>query len=504
MKSDTDTPSPSARSSRHSASWHSLIKLIAAAFILVMVNYVGFKHYTHKDLSQSQFYTLSPKTVDVLKNLDSPVTAYTFLDPRNEGQQEEISKLLEEYQTAAGKNFDVEKIDPAYDYKRAEELQKKLHFDGNDHLVILEYKDRSPRFVKQEDLFDLNPMTGQVGAFKGEQQITASVVGLIEGKASKVYFTEGHGEHALQDVSSPAGYGLVGQSLKSENIETSNLNLAQKGDVPADADAVVIAGPSINFSPLEADALDKYVANNGKLLVLLDPYLNIGLDNLLKKYCLVYDDDLVLYRAATASGSEITIPLAAIYQGGFSTHPITAKFAQANLQLLIQDARSITVPPNPVPQLGGKNQFLLQTDPAAWGWISKNGATPPDPRQLTFNQGTDIAGPLTIAAVYDGGTTTDPTTKATMFATRIVAVGSAKFLENDALDASGVAANFFTNSIDWLVKKQAVLDIAPKRPQLYGVALNPISYRTVVWTAAVIIPALALLAGIFTWFSRRK
>ncbi len=110
------------------------------------------------------------------------------------------------------------------------------------------------------------------------------------------------------------------------------------------------------------------------------------------------------------------------------THPITAKFAQANLQLLIQDARSITLPTSDPTQPRPKTQFLLQTDANAWGWISKNGVPPADPKQLTFNKTTDIAGPVTIAAEYDGGKTTDPATKATMFATRIVAVGASKFL----------------------------------------------------------------------------
>jgi ABC-type uncharacterized transport system involved in gliding motility auxiliary subunit len=109
---------------------------------------------------------------------------------------------------------------------------------------------------------------------------------------------------------------------------------------------------------------------------------------------------------------------------------------------------------------------------------------------------------VTIAAEYDGGMTTDQATKATMFATRIVAVGASKFLENDA--AESVGANFFTNSLDWLVKKDAVLDISPKKPQQYGVYLNPISYRTVVWCAAFFIPGAALALGIFTWFSRRR
>jgi ABC-type uncharacterized transport system involved in gliding motility auxiliary subunit len=498
MNSET----PSARSSRHSASLHSIVKLILAALILAMINYAGFKHYTHKDLSESQFYTLSQKTVDVLKKLDSPVTAYTFLNEQKVGQSEEISNLLKEYQRVGGKNMIVEKIDPAFDIKRATELQNELHFDGNDHLVIFTYKDRAPRFVKQDDLFEINPMTGEVGAFKGEQQLTAAIIGLVEGKPSKIYFTEGHGEHSLQDTTSAQGYGTVAALLKNENVEAQNLNLAQKGDVPDDADAVVIAGPMISFSAIEAEALDKYLANNGKLLVLLDPYVMLGLDNLLKKYGLTYEDDLVLYRAMTSTGAQMTLPLAAIYQGGFSAQPITAKFAQANLQLLIYDARSITLPPGDPSQPQPKTQFLLQTDVGAWGWINKSGAAPADPKQLTFNKVTDIPGPMTVAAEYDGGTTTDPTTKATMFATRIVAVGASKFLENDTADQVG--ANFFTNSIDWLVKKNAVLDIAPKKPQQYGVSLNPISYRTVVWCASFFIPGAALVLGIFTWFSRRK
>ncbi len=262
--------------------------------------------------------------------------------------------------------------------KRAVDLQKQLHFENNDHLIILTYKDRSPRFVKQEDLFDTNQMTGQVGAFKGEQQLTAAILALVEGKASKVYFTEGHGEHSIHDLSNGAGYGTVAALLKNDNVEMGTINLGQKGEVPDDADAVIIAGPSVAFAPMEADALDHYLARNGKLLVLLDPFsqLGAGVDAVLQKYGLKYEDDLVLYRISTATGGQLTMPLAVIYQGGFAAQPITAKFAQANLQLIIQNARSITLPqPNTPPAT--KVEFLLQTDADAWGWISKGGARRP-------------------------------------------------------------------------------------------------------------------------------
>jgi ABC-type uncharacterized transport system involved in gliding motility auxiliary subunit len=492
------TDPASARASRRSASFHGWASLLAFVLIIVCINIYAFKHYAHRDLSQSQFYTLSPKTIDVLKHLDAPVTVTTLLNPRYE---EQIENLLKEYQHVGGKNFTVEKLDPAYDVARAAELQKKLQFDGRDNLVIFQYKDRT-QFVKQDDLYETNPMTQQIGAFKGEQQFTAALIALIEGKASKVYFTEGHGEHAVQDQDGPNGYGVVGQSLKNENVITENLNLASKGDVPADADAVVIAGPSISFSPLEEQAIDRYLANNGKLFVLLDPYVDLGLDAVLQKYGLKFDNDLVLYRAMTTTGQQMTVSLALIYQGGFSTHPITAKFASSNLQLQITGARSITLLKDDKGQPNPKTQFLLQTDPDCWGWVSKPNAVVADPHSLTFDKATDLPGPLTVSALYDGGSITDPKTQALVPAARVVLVGTSKFVENDAAQTVGV--NFFTNAVDWLVKKNAELDILPKTPQQYGVSLSPMQARTVGWTSLIFIPAAALILAIFTWISRRK
>lgn len=497
-----NTDTPSARISRRSAGRHSLVKLVLAGLILVMINFVAFKHYVHKDLSTSQFYTLSAKTNEVLAKLDSPVTIYTFLNDRLPDQSKQISNLIKEYQHLGGKNVIVDKIDPSFDPAHALDLQKKLHFTGNDNMVILQYKDRSPRFVKQEEFFDINPMSGQVGAFKGEQQLTGALLGLVEGTASKVYFTEGHGERSIRDANpTSTGFGMVADMLKNDNIEATTLNLSSKGEVPADAEAVIIAGPSIMFSTFEAEALDKYLANNGKLLILLDPYVVSGLDSMLKKYGIKFEDDVVLCRIMDTTGGQTTMPLALIYQGGFSAQPITTKFAQNGFQLLVRNARSITLPPAEQSQAQSKTQFLLQTDENSWGWFSKNGGAA-DTSKVVFNKITDLQGPLTIGAQYDGGTTTDPATKATKFATRVVAVGAARFLENANQDAVG--SNFFTNSVDWLVKKNAVLDISPKIPQQYSLTLNPISLRTLMWCALFFIPGAALAMGIFTWFSRRK
>jgi len=496
MKND---PS-SARASRHSASFHGIVTLLLFALSMVLLNVIGFKYYSHRDLSQSQFYTLSPKTKDLLRHLDSPVTVTTILSAQ---YQEQIENLLKEYERVGGKNFTVEKLDPAYSMARAAELQKRLQFDGSENLVIFEYKGHA-RFVKESDLFEINPVTQSVGAFKGEQQFTGALLALIEGRTSKVYFTEGHGEHSVLDNQNPQGYGTIAESLKNDNIETANLNLASQGDVPNDADAVVIAGPVVSFSSIEIQAIDRYLSKNGKLFILLDPYVTLGLDDVLREYGLRFDDDLVLYRGMTTTGQHVTVPLSLIYNAGFSaSQPITAKFAQAGLQLQINNARSITLLNTDSGQLDPKVQFLLQTDMNSWGWNRQPGAPPADPRALTFNKASDIAPPVNIAAEFDGGMITDPKTQVTTTATRIVLVGSSKFIENDMMPEA-IGANFFTNCVDWLVKKQAVLDISPKIPQEYGVSLSPMQSRTVGWVSIFFIPGAALILAFFTWLSRRK
>ena len=494
----------SSRASRRSASFHGWFTLLLLAVILVGINVLGFKYYVHRDLSTSQFYTLSPKTKDVLHQLQSPVKATMLFSSKIDPQfQQQIQNLLEEYVRVGGKNFSMEKVDPAYDMAQAAELQKRLQFDGTENLVILEYKGRS-RFVKQEDLYEVNPMTQQVGAFKGEQQITSALIALVEGKASHVYFTVGHGEHPTSDADSAQGYGTMVQSLKNENVEAQDLNLAEKGDVPDDADAVVIAGPSVAFSPIEVQAIDHYLSNNGKLFILVDPYVTTGLDDLLKRYGVQFDNDLVLYRAMTTTGQQLTVSLALIYQNGFSSHPITAKFSGAsNLQLQLSGARSITLPTDARGQPNPKTQFLLQTDTNSWGWVRKpNAPMPTDPHTLAYDKAADLPGPLDIAVVYDGGMVTDPKTQALVPAARIVAVGTSKFVRNDLAEPVGM--NFFSNCVDWLVKKQAVLDIAPKIPQEYGLSLSPMQSRTVGWMALFFIPGAALIMALFTWLSRRK
>jgi len=505
---------PSARSSRRAASRTSAANLVLIVLLLLMVNYLGFKYYAHKDLSSSQFYALSPKTKDILRNLPAPVHVISMLiDNQNGAYWDESLNLLKEYERVAKGKLTLERVDPVSDRARAVELQNQLHFAGTDNIFIFEYKDpKAPadvpsrnQIVKLDELLDQNPMTGQVGGYKGEQQFTSAIVSIEEGKPSKVYFTAGHGEHPFGDSNTPNGYGMVAGLLKGENLTVTSLNLAATGEVPPDAQAVIIAGPTVPFSATEAQALDKYLAANGKVMLLLDPLAQSGLDSVISKYELSFQNDIVLTRYMSGGGSIATTPQAIIQQSGFSNHPITAKFPAANYQLVVLDTRSIHIQPDSSPS--PRAQALMSTGAEAWGWAMKDKMTEADLMSVgtrTFDPKVDIPGPVSIAAAYDAGPVTDPKTKEQSNGTRVVAVGSAHFLENDAVSGQPVAADFFINAVDWLAKKNATLDISPKLPQSYGLSLSPMSERTVMWTALLFVPLVALVLGIFAWLSRRK
>ena len=71
-----------------------------------------------------------------------------------------------------------------------------------------------------------------------QQGLTNALKKVLEGKAKKLYFVQGHGEHD-PSASEPEGYSGIESSLKSENFEVAKVTLAQEGKVPDDATVLV-------------------------------------------------------------------------------------------------------------------------------------------------------------------------------------------------------------------------------------------------------------------------
>ena len=78
----------------------------------------------------------------------------------------------------------------------------------------------------------------------GEQEITNAIIKAVQGQQRKIYFVAGHGEHDPASADERDGYNAIAEALKRDNFLVESLPLLQKLDIPADAAALVIAGPT--------------------------------------------------------------------------------------------------------------------------------------------------------------------------------------------------------------------------------------------------------------------
>jgi hypothetical protein len=182
-----------------------IVQFIVFFSIVVMLNYMSFRHFKRWDFSRDKKYELSSQTRSLLKSLKKPVKAVVFFSSAAEIAPD-VSSLLREYEFASNKKFKTEVVDPYRSFTRAQELQTKYRFNANDNIVILDIDGKS-KFVNAVDMADIEMpdqmslMAGQtqprIKAFKGEQAITSALIELSEGKPNKVYLVGGHGEPDL-------------------------------------------------------------------------------------------------------------------------------------------------------------------------------------------------------------------------------------------------------------------------------------------------------------------
>ncbi|SDU07716.1 ABC-type uncharacterized transport system involved in gliding motility, auxiliary component [Verrucomicrobium sp. GAS474] len=484
---------PSARSLRLQLGWNSVLTIVLAVALCAGVNYAAFRYYKRHDYSKGSYNSLSGKTVQILSSLPEPVSITTSLATSQ--MRDQVEGLLREYKYRSAGKVKLEFVDAAVNLTKAEELRTKYSIDATqENVVIFEYKDRH-KVVPEADLADFapgNPYTQEPGRmldFKGEAVFTAAILSLVEGKSAKVYFLVGHGERELSDVSSLGGLGGLDVYLKRDNLLTAPLNLSDKGVVPDDADALVIAGPRVTLSPAEVQAVTAYLDAKGKVILLEDPRTVSGLEPVAQRYGILIQDDRA--QAIMKMGGASLLVRTAV-ANDYATHPAVNSIKGFNLKM--DNARSLALVKDAANLNVSKVTSLARTSAAYWG------ETSPDDSKAQYDEGVDVKGPLTLAMVYDGGDVPGDGVK--LAGTRFAVIGATTFLTNEKLDSTGL--DFFQGLLDWMLKKEMAIGIAPKSPQEFGLNVSPLQKSTIITLALFFVPGLALVGGIGVWLSRRK
>jgi len=457
----------------------SVISILVAVGILVAVNYLGTRQNKRWDLTENQAFSLSDQSKRILRDLDAPVR-FTVYD--QDTGFERFRDRLDTY-TYESKNVQVEYVD--VDRNPARAKQAEISAYGT---VVMDYNGREQRISAVE-----------------EQDVTNALVKLVSGQEKKLYFTQGHGERDTAGADR-LGYATIAGALGRDNFSVGSVVLAQQKDVPADATLLVVAGPKTDFLAPEIDAIKRYVATGGKLLLMIDPPEPAGaeltnLRSFLQEWSITLGNDVVVDASGMGQlfGGDASVPVATIYPG----HPITEGFTVMTAFPL---ARSVTVVE------GGANgrtpQALVQTSAQSWAESDLKSLAS---GRVEFNgdQG-DRQGPVALGAAVSAPATDAPppplagnlSPDAPKPESRIAVIGDSDFAANNAVGIQG-NQNFFLNAINWLAQQENLIAIRPREAKDRRVTLNADQQQRIMLMSLLIIPGLVLGAGVYTWWRRR-
>jgi len=432
----------------------SVVGALALLAALAGVNYIAVKKPKSWDLTKDKIFTLSDQTTGVLKGLKEKVAIQAFYSG-GEPEYQELDSRLRQYKAQTDK-LTVEFVDP---FKHPARV-KELNISQSGPRIIVTSGNKEARAKETS-----------------EEALTNALIEVSRGSTKKIYFTKGHGEHAVAD-NTERGLKQFVDNLKSEGYQTDEIVLAEHKEMPADTQALVVAGPVAGLTEGEAKLVKEWVEKGGKLVAMIDPGVQSGLESAFEGWGIHVGKDEVI-------DPEAQNPEVAIAQS-YADHPITqprsSPFALATIFPLARSVSKTQVAP-----AGWTVTELAKTGPRAWGETGSvtSGAVKFDPAQ-------DLKGPVSLAATSTKGAET-----------RVVVVGNSLFASNGYYRLSG-NKDFALNAVSWTAKEESRISIRPKQRQGNHLFLSAEQKRTMTLFAFDLLPFGLLFAGLVVWQTRKS
>jgi ABC-type uncharacterized transport system involved in gliding motility auxiliary subunit len=450
--------------------------------LLAIIGAIGFlanRYHERWDASEAGVHSLSDQTKKVVAAQEQDIEIVAFYSKLD---QPVARSLLEKYEYVTDK-VKVQYADP----NARPDLIEKHAIDPDkigEGLLFVKIGDESVQ-VDQPD----------------EEKLTNAIVKLTKQTHKKVYFVTGHNERAVEGkgATDKEGFARAAEALRNENYRFETLVLAQKGEVPDDADVVVIAGPTRPFLEGEREMLQRYLERGGALFVMVDPRAHTDIGEDLARWGVVLGDDVIVDRVQGIFGQAMT-PLAGVY----GPHPITGEMREVTT---FPSTRSVALAPEGAEGLSE----IVKTGDNSWAER--------DLEQL-YGQGAaelgpdDVQGPVTIAVAGRpaGVTVAAPAppaegaegeAPAAPREPRIVVFGDSDFATNQMLDAYR-NKDLFLNSINWLLGDVESIAIRPAASRASRLTLSAEQFTQIRSLSLFVLPQLIAVLGVWAWWSRRR
>jgi ABC-type uncharacterized transport system involved in gliding motility auxiliary subunit len=452
------------RAGRYGSS--AVVGTLVAIAILGMLGFLANRYHKRFDWSEAGVHTLSDQSLKVLAGLDTDVQALALV---SKVDAEPVRELLDKYAYASPR-FKVEYADP----NARPGLLEKYGITPDElgkGLVRIAIGNDAVKVTKLD-----------------EEQVTNAMVKLTRTGQKIVYFLEGHGEKAIDgpEAATRDGFGRAAEALRNENYTVKKLLLASTGQVPEDADALIVAGPRRPMLDVERQALEAYLAHAGGILAMVDPRVHTEFVDELASWGVQLGDNIVIDRTLALFGRAMD-PFGASYD---PNHEITKGLRDPSL---FHEVRSVK----------GAKGFteLVFTGENSWG---ETNLALLDSEGKVAQDKDDVAGPVPVAVAGrptlpgPGGAEQNPEKRAP----RLVVFGDSDFASNEFLDAYS-NRNLFVNTVNWLIGDVGAISIRPAQSRATRFQLSAEQFRTIRSLSLFVLPEAIAVLGVFTWWSRR-
>ncbi|HEX4986964.1 MAG TPA: GldG family protein [Burkholderiales bacterium] len=462
--------------------------------VLCAAGYLSTQFSWRLDMTEEGRYSLSPQTITMLKRLQKPVHITFFHDPLMR-ETVELYKLMGRQTDKLTLEFYDPMLNPAAARLRG------VQFAGT---AILESEDRRMQINGPSETEIANAIlrvslgvTQKVCFLDGHREpdpFSLETHDHLEGTAGHT-----HGLGSIYETHQQHGMAKARKALETLNYTVEKISLARAG---AGADLarcslLVVAGPQVPLLPQEVAAIGDYLAGGGNGLFMLEPFVQTGLEPMLRDYGIVADNDIVLDESshfwADPSAPAVT---------DYNYHPVAEDLPLT----FYPGARSFSP----------TSQRMPGTDVIPLANSSKQSYGLTDKQHTRFDKARDLTGPLTIVVVASrhpapandalvnaqaDGKFGKPAI-ASRARSRVAVIGDSDFATNSFFHIMG-NGKLFLNAVNYLASKENLIGLEPRALDLPRVNLTNRQMKGTFFLAVILVPALLAAIGFAVWWKQR-
>ena len=445
------------------ASFVFLVLMVAALLL-----WLASMYQKEADLTRSGRNSLSESSIAAVSRLDKPlvITAFTGNNPE---LRVSVDQLVHSYQRYK-KDIKLNYVDPNTNPQRVRAAGIRYYSQ-----LLLEYEG------SREVLTQLN-----------EESMTNALTRLGHRGERWLVFITGHGERQ-PDREANFDLSKWAHQLQQRGFRTRALSLAEIPQIPQNTSVLVIAGPQVPLLAGEVKKIQRYLEEGGNLLWLADPGPDQGLDPVAEMLGIEFEPGTIVDQIS----QQLTGSPTALVIAEYGSHPAVNNFSD---NTVFPNACAITIPEGDTPaneepvEPGGQgnwqHQVLVDTRTASWV------ETGPLNRNIQFDKGKDIAGPVNLAVAISR----DIKDKQQ----RIAVVCDGDFASNAFVMRNAGNLDFAMSITNWLSHDDTYVNIPVRTVSDQTIQLSNTTRTVFMVLFVFVIPISLTASGIAIWLKRRK